>query len=267
MAREMLLAALACWSVAGLSSTATLRLLDGTAKAQHVPLGFAKGWSTWVLDGGALVRVEDDGDYVNPVSFDELWYAKEQPAPAARLALGLHLRNGEIRHFMPAVDVFLETPTKRHRNRGLCSVPRANTWLSLGGYGASALRLTAFDGETRLTGENGFDVRATLAFAIETALASDELLTGSHVVTIPLLDIAPLPDLKIESRLRVVLADFVPQHVGDLLSPDLALLDVTVRETELRSDFDVEDIPEVYKDLYCRWDLMAKVKEPVPDSE
>jgi hypothetical protein len=97
--------------------------------------------------------------FVNPVTLDTLWHAVDLQPPIMDAAIGLHVRNGRVRHVLPALDLFygvddddddstnqdngeelLLLPSRRrrrrrmHRNRGLNSVPRAHAWLDFGAY-------------------------------------------------------------------------------------------------------------------------------------
>lgn len=99
-----------------------------------------------------------NGGFVNPVTLDTLWHPQDLKAPQLRLAIGLHVRNGQVRHIFPAVDLFYyendnnndigndsgndvanhesSSSSQRHyhRNRGLCTVPRAHQWMDFGAY-------------------------------------------------------------------------------------------------------------------------------------
>eukprot|EP00529_Nitzschia_sp_RCC80_P018468 CAMPEP_0113467784 /NCGR_PEP_ID=MMETSP0014_2-20120614/15000_1 /TAXON_ID=2857 /ORGANISM="Nitzschia sp." /LENGTH=508 /DNA_ID=CAMNT_0000360117 /DNA_START=156 /DNA_END=1682 /DNA_ORIENTATION=+ /assembly_acc=CAM_ASM_000159 len=151
-----------------------------------LPASFITSWSTWVLErdgtwnkipdatstvSSAISGELDDKNsgseasiaeqlstgHVNPSSIDELWSPIDLKRPQMRLALAAHVRQGVIRHIMPAVDVgYLSSSNSNsnsnddgdnnsgtksssvvtYRNRGMCSVPRSHTWMEfLGRYG------------------------------------------------------------------------------------------------------------------------------------
>ena len=162
-----------------------------------LPASFITSWPTWVLEtDGTWKKIPDETStvsstatkggqldnigpsrhietsmedriptgHVNPSSIDELWSPIDLKRPQMRLALAAHVRQGVIRHVMPAVDVgYLSSssnsnssedttattattnsnnngtkipPIMTYRNRGMCSVPRSHTWMEfLGRYG------------------------------------------------------------------------------------------------------------------------------------
>ena len=160
-----------------------------------LPASFITSWPTWVLEtdgtwkkipdetstisststrGGQLDNMDPSSridtsiedriptGHVNPSSIDELWSPIDLKRPQMRLALAAHVRQGVIRHIMPAVDVGYVSswsnsnsseddattnksnnnnrtknqPIMTYRNRGMCSVPRSHTWMEfLGRYG------------------------------------------------------------------------------------------------------------------------------------
>ncbi|OEU23620.1 hypothetical protein FRACYDRAFT_267567 [Fragilariopsis cylindrus CCMP1102] len=97
-------------------------------QAQSLPASFIDNWPTWVLEtDGSLERIPDSSDedngFVTPTSIDSLWQPIDLIRPKMKLALGIHIRNGSIRHVFPALDISYDG--NQHRNRGMCSVPRA----------------------------------------------------------------------------------------------------------------------------------------------
>ena len=106
--------------------------------SDRLPASFIDNWPTWVLnEDSSWTKIPDDGGFVAPTSVDDLWQPVDLISPQCTLAVGLHVRDGTIRHVLPAVDLTLDN-NNQHRNRGLCSVPRAYQWmdfasLALGG--------------------------------------------------------------------------------------------------------------------------------------
>lgn len=101
-------------------------------------------------------------------------------------------REGRIRHIMPALDASFEGG--RHRNRGLCSVPRAFKWIE---FSSDFIRdwgqfqLKAF--ERKQTGDSWTQIAAIsegdiVSSTVEHAIlclaesAPDELGEGSHII-------------------------------------------------------------------------------------
>jgi hypothetical protein len=121
-------------------------------QAQSLPASFIDSWPTWVLGtDGSLERIPDSSDedngFVTPTSIDSLWQPIDLIRPTMKLALGIHIRNGSIRHVFPALDI--SYGNHQHRNRGMCSVPRAYTWVdfgfvnSMGDYNRYELRVSS----------------------------------------------------------------------------------------------------------------------------
>mmetsp|Transcript_744 Transcript_744/g.812 ORF Transcript_744/g.812 Transcript_744/m.812 type:complete len:412 (-) Transcript_744:26-1261(-) len=118
---------------------------------QSLPASIIETWPTWVLDtDGKVDRIPDNNGFVTPTSIDNLWQPIDLIRPTMKVALGVHIRNGSIRHVFPAVDIsYDQDDDHRNRNRGLCSVPRAHTWVdiaflnSLGDYNRYELRVSS----------------------------------------------------------------------------------------------------------------------------
>ena len=152
-----------------------LRLLDGRDKVERLPAGMASRWPTWVLEpDGTFVGVPDgtsDAEagvgFVNPESCDDLWMASDLPPPTSRLCLGLHVRDGTLRHVFPAVDMGV----RGFRNRGMRTVPRAHSWLTFGASLPADLQLFA-------AGQS-VDATPTLSRGVE-ALATNPPEAGPH---------------------------------------------------------------------------------------
>eukprot|EP00977_Amphora_coffeiformis_P019931 scaffold7667_cov161-Amphora_coffeaeformis.AAC.5 len=103
----------------------------------RLPVSFTSSWPTWVLDTSKDIenqwhKIPDTNGFVPPASIDELWQPIDLQYPSCRIAMGLHVRDGSIRHIFPALDLTLGSSGNLHRNRGLCSVPRAYQWMEFG---------------------------------------------------------------------------------------------------------------------------------------
>lgn len=128
--------------------------IRGHPQPQMLPAAHCTSWPVWTcelnaLDGQILEQVDNDSEdgWVNPTSFDSLFYPSDLPLPLARPAIGVVMANGSPRYLMPSVVLTLETPSKMWRNRGLCSIPRANAWIDMFSAFASPierLRLSSF---------------------------------------------------------------------------------------------------------------------------
>ena len=91
--------------------------IRGHASPQSLPASMTAGWRVWTFDSVSrlLVAVEsesDDGDWLNPTSFEELYLPRDLPVPKALPALGVLLHCGIPRYIMPSVILTLETPTQ-----------------------------------------------------------------------------------------------------------------------------------------------------------
>ena len=108
--------------------------IRGHSPVQHLPFSAASNWPSWTFDKGQLKRVEDsldDDGWVNPLSFENLYFPSDLPIPLARPSLGVVVTSGTPRYIMPSVILTVETPDRLWRNRGLCSLPRARAWIDL----------------------------------------------------------------------------------------------------------------------------------------
>lgn len=217
-------------------------------RGDSLPASFVSNWPTWVLDlDGGWHKIPDSGGFVPPTSVEELWQPLDLKQPTCRLALGLHVRDGTIRHVLPAVDLTLDDG---HRNRGMCSVPRAHQWMDFGAAMAGGLDVVSLELQSREAGEDDDNPWETLAeiesvedyvnSAIE-ALADDppeELGDGSSVIHI-LCDSTKAPCPQWGSEMRVLL-----QEDGFTVGSLQVLIEKTAPGSES------EYLPEAYKPLY-----------------
>lgn len=228
-----------------------------TRVQQSIPASFVRDWSTWVLDeNGILSKIPDDDGFVQPSSIDELWQPVDLKRPEIKLALGLHIREGVIRHVMPAVDLSFGGGT--HRNRGVCSVPRAHSWidfsLSLDEWESYKIVLSAKEdkadpGWTELLSSQPGDIamaieRATLCLS---EAAPDEFGSGSHIMNVVLTNSEKAAE-NLEcprNEMKVIMED--DDFIDDAQEPSGAL-QVVISPSIAGSESNY--LPDAYKALY-----------------
>jgi len=189
------LIARAARALAPSTPTSLLKLVNPSnpEAVEYLPAGMARAFPTWTLLGTTFERVPDDEGMPDPVSFDEIRLAAELPVPTTRFAVGLHLRDGTVRHVMPAVDQFVRVfgagGATDYRNLGRATVARARTWLAVGpALNLDALRLSAYVDDRPML--ESVHVKAAVEKAVA-ALADeppDALASGSHVVHVAVAD-------------------------------------------------------------------------------
>ena len=248
-----------------LSSTSPSRQFIEIKKANSLPMdrlpaSLIADWPTFVLDPFSddmeekWTRIPDADGFVNPTSIDELWQPMDLVYPSCQLAIGLHIRDGSIRHVLPAVDLTLQSTNNAHRNRGLCTVPRAYQWMDFGslalGGGLEACRLVL---QSRSRDENVWkthtivdSVGETISLAVE-SLADDPpngMGEGScliHVLCQEKDDDADLSSIPpVGSDLRCLLLE----EDGSILGA----LQVKISKTAAGSES--EYMPSAYSDLF-----------------
>lgn len=243
--------------------------------SDRLPASFIHNWPTWVLEeGGTLVRIPDqesDDGFVAPSSIDELWQPVDLKRPQMKLALGFHVRSGVIRHVMPALDVSYDGS---HRNRGMCSVPRAHTWMDFSTMFSDDWEHFEMQLSSRKQAEGekwetlAFSTVDALGKAVERATmclaesAPDEMGEGSHILHVVLEDSKVVETPKSSHDLRVTLTeDAFADDSGE--GGKAGILQVAVAATMAGSDS--QYLPEVYKSLYndetLRNPRFAKFKE------
>ena len=214
----------------------------------RLPASFISDWPTWVLDDDlSWKKIPDSDGFVPPASLDELWQPVDLKSPQCTLAVGLHVRDGTIRHVLPAVDLTLDN---QHRNRGLCSVPRAYQWmdfasLALGG-GLQVCKLVLQsrekEGKSWETIAMLDSVHESINRAVEAMCENPptDLGQGSCLINV-LCDNASPQDLpKVGSDLRALLLE----EDGTIMGA----LEVTIAATAAGSES--EYLPEAYKALF-----------------
>ena len=216
----------------------------------RLPSSFVSNWPTWVLDqNGDFSKIRDADGFVSPSSIDELWQAVDLKQPEIRLSLGLHVRAGAIHHVMPAVDVSFDG---KHRNRGMCSVPRAFTWLDFQGMPLDEWNTYELVLATRKTDSEEEDsawenlvqsrsIKGALNDAINlvTERPPEELGCGSHIIHVVVGEAIECP--KAGSELRVLLK---VQEEADVLGA------LQVKIVKIMAGSESEYLPEVYKPLF-----------------
>eukprot|EP00538_Stauroneis_constricta_P011710 CAMPEP_0119553442 /NCGR_PEP_ID=MMETSP1352-20130426/6200_1 /TAXON_ID=265584 /ORGANISM="Stauroneis constricta, Strain CCMP1120" /LENGTH=343 /DNA_ID=CAMNT_0007599861 /DNA_START=176 /DNA_END=1203 /DNA_ORIENTATION=+ len=236
-----------------------------TRATEALPASFVESWPTWVLleDGneGSFMKIPDSNGFVNPSSIDELWQPIDLNYPELRMAVGLHVRNGEVRHIMPAVD--LSFMNGQHRNRGMCTVPRAHGWVTyMRGMESWVVRMYSLPAKANEeTGWKQFATSVPISASVEKGLQAlaqtppDELGNGSHIIHIPLVQqrsdgtdsatTAFLPCPKVGQQLKATLGG-AQNELEAAAAP--GILQVMVSATIAGSES--EYLPEAYKPLY-----------------
>ena len=253
---------------------------------ESLPASFIQRWPNWSLEtDGSLSRIPDEeteNGFVTPTSVEELYQPVDLIRPEMKLALGIHVRSGQIRHVMPSLDV--SYGNGMHRNRGLCSVPLAYTWVDFG-YLNSLADFSSYEfrvsskkhvSSEEIDPEEWNRIFSLPGDAINTALEraivclaeidSDELGSGSHIVHVALDDseVAEIP--KTKNVLQATLVEVGDEGEEDI---DIGILEVAVVAT--MSGSDSEYLPDVYKPLFSdeslRNPLYAKFKKRKEERE
>jgi hypothetical protein len=226
----------------------------------RLPASFVSTWPTWVLQIDTTTKgkknwqkIPDSDGFVPPTSVEELWHCKDLKLPQCQLALGLHVRDGMIRHILPAVDLSLGEGDDGHghRNRGLCSVPRAYEWMDFGAAMAGGLDVMTLALQIKKEDAQDEDDWETLAEiesiedsinAVIKALAEDppeELGDGSNIVHL------------LYGTEKAVVCPQPGSVMRALLKEDgytVGTLQVSVESIAPGSESDY--LPEVYKPLF-----------------
>jgi len=225
-----------------------------------LPSSFVENWPTWVLDqNGDFMKIPDSDGYVNPTSIDKLWLPIDLKQPEIRLSLGLHVKDGVIRHIMPAVDASFHG---KHHNRGLCSAPRAHRWLDFKSNTINEWNKFELTLASRKTDEENEDeenedeenepwlnlgskssskVKDSLEAAVSfiTGNPPEELGSGSHIIHVIIGKFTECPTTGYELRALLGSSD-EPDFIG--------LLQVQTVATQAGSAS--EFLPEVYQPLF-----------------
>jgi len=225
----------------------------------RLPAAFVASWPTFVLEQDSLIKIPDTNGFVEPTSIDELWHPVDSMFPSATLAVGLHVRHGVIRHIMPALDLSFDG---LHRNRGLCSVPRAHTWVDFSATASSSSswqqKWQLIASKRKLGDEEWEEVCSTYIGDIESAVLHIARISesihgdGSQIIHIPLEE--PFVGLKTGIEVRVHLMS--PEH-----EEPLAALQVVASPTAAGSES--EYLPDAYKPLFEDMSLRRHAYEEI----
>lgn len=250
---------------------------------ESLPASFIERWPNWFLESdGKLSRIPDDESgtgFVRPTSVEQLFQPIDLKRPEMKLALGIHVRSGQIRHVMPSLDVSYGNGL--HRNRGLCSVPLAYMWVDFG-YLNSLADFSKYEfrvsSKKHVHPEEGeqpwnqlFHLPGTaITKAVENAIIClaevdcVELGSGSHILHVALdgSEVTEIP--KTKNILQATLVELADEGEQDI---DIGVLEVAVVTT--MSGSESEYLPEVYKPLFSdeslRNPLYAKFKKRKED--
>lgn len=220
-----------------------------TANTENIPVTYTENWPTWVLYDSKqqeeIVKIPSGEDgFVNPVSHEQLWHPVDLEYPEMRMALGFHIREGQIRQIMPAVDF---SYSRKHQNRGLCTVPRARHWIEVTNVDWEDYALIVT--KRAVYGNTDWEVVSKKSIApfwgrmIEYIAESppEEWKKGSHIVHVVLDDTASevMECTKVKSELAISLGK------GSEL-PGKLKVKVTATSAGSESDF----LPDAYKPLF-----------------
>jgi hypothetical protein len=237
-----------------------VEITNGGSIRDRLPASFIRNWPTWVLEeNGNLIRIpdeENDAGFVSPSSVDELWQPVDLKRPQMKLALGFHVRSGVIRHIMPAVDVSYDGS---YRNRGMCSVPRAHTWMDfsklfLGDWEHFQMQISSRkQGKEKKWEKLASSTKTSLGKAVERATvclaesAPGKMGEGSHILHVVLEDSLALETPLTCHDLRVTLTDDTFE-ADDSEGVELGVLEVAVAATMAGSES--QYLPDAYLPLY-----------------
>ena len=241
---------------------------NDNGRKESLPASFIERWPNWFLGtDGSLSRIPDEETgggtgFVTATSTDTLYQPVDLKRPEMKLAVGVHVRSGQIRHVMPALDISYGDGL--HRNRGLCSVPLAYNWVdfgfinSMGDYNRYQLRVSS----KKRVGEDEDDDEEwdQLSFlpgneiskAIERAIVclaevdSDDLGSGSHIIHVAL-DGETLQLPRAKNELQVTMVEIGHEDEGEE-DVDVGILQVAIITT--MSGSESQYLPEAYKPLY-----------------
>ena len=228
---------------------------------QSLPLSYVSKWPLWIAapDGSEVTLLPTEGDeggWVNPMGFEQIWRPADLPVPASRAAVGIVIKDGTPRYLFPCVEQSVIVSDALggalgggmiYHNRGLNSVPLAKTWMIFDPFDFQDLRISCFraplppaeeeDGDDDAESKKDADAAVVAAStewspvlpptevgaAVDAMFrvlgdAPDEMGKGFQYLIIPLAS-APLPPeaVKAGERVRLFLSDIAS---GDNLDPE-----------------------------------------------
>lgn len=242
-------------------------------RKESIPASFIEQWPNWILEtDGSFLRIPDEttGDgigFVTPTSIDQLYQPIDLKRPNMKLALGFHIRSGQIRHVMPSLDISYSNGL--HRNRGLCSVPLAYNWVdfglvnSMGDNNRYELRLASknrADQSENTDDENWNKIFSlpgnVMTAAIERTIVylaeadSDDIGVGSHIIHVVLDESIGFEIPKTRNDLQATLVEIGDDGEEDV---NVGILEVAIVAT--MSGSESEYLPNAYKPLFANESL------------
>ena len=236
---------------------------------ESIPASFVEHWPNWILEtDGTLSRIPDEttGDgigFVTPTSIDQLYQPIDLKRPNMKLALGIHIRSGQVRHVMPSLDIYYSD--RLYRNRGLCSVPLAYNWVdfgfinSMGDNSRYELRVSSKKrvDKSQENGEEKWNQIFSLPGKVMTAAIersivclaeadSDDLGSGSHIIHVALEESTEFEIPKTRNDLQATLVEIGDEGEEDV---NVGILEVAVVAT--MSGSESEYLPDAYKPLFA----------------
>ena len=134
-----------------LPSPALTKINIGTAdfQTQGLPLSAVSSWPVWMAaaDATTVTRLPDEqvDGWCNPNCFEQLWLPLDLPVPSCRPALGVVLKDAQVRYVFPTLEATVTSSGGYvWHNRGLNSLPLAKTWLPFGDVPIEDLVMSAY---------------------------------------------------------------------------------------------------------------------------
>lgn len=269
--------------------------IRGSSQQQQLPISMASKFKIWtfIKEMNDIEKVEDGSDelgFVDSTSFEELYLPADLPIPNGKAALGIVVANGIPRYIAPSVILTLNTPDKEWRNRGLCSIVRADGWLDvfspfipsldkleyscfaqyapdvrfLEDQDGTASWINAIDSESSIIKDSPSssssssyikDAYESVDDWLKTCCDADHpVMTGYHYIDIPLTNDYEhnirIPPLKLKAFISDVDA---PERLIEAEPSDLDVLPAGSLEIQMRevsAGGESEYLPECYRNLY-----------------
>lgn len=156
---------------------------------QSLPLSYVESWPVWMASPSGdsvslLPNTGDEGDWVNPTAFEQLWLPQDLPRPAARAALGVVVKDGVPRYIFPCTETTVMAGNSLWHNRGLNSLPLAKTWLAFGDVPVDDLRLSCY--QRPLAADEAADEESNDSSAAQQESAADDVGGAEWTPVLPL---------------------------------------------------------------------------------